>query len=84
MLGDEAGRLQAHPRMVMRVIEDGSWSDDATVQKMWAGLLASSCCPDGRDESNLMFINLLGQLTSSQVRILRFACETANKILAPA
>jgi hypothetical protein len=84
MLGDEAGRLQAHPRMVMRIIEDGSWADDVTVQQMWAGLLASSCCEDGRDESNLLFINLLGQLTSSQVRILRFACESATKHLTPA
>jgi hypothetical protein len=84
LLGDEGGHLHAHPRLVMRIIEDGSWSDDDIVQAMWAGLLASSCCADGRDESNLLFINLLGQLTSSQVRILRFACETATKHLTPA
>ena len=45
---------------------------------MWAGLLASSCTIDGRDESNLMFIHLLSQLTVSQVRIIDYACKTAR------
>ena len=31
-------------------IEKGSWVDDNKVQDMWAGLLASSCNEDGRDE----------------------------------
>ncbi len=46
---------------------------------MWAGLLASSCTKDGKDESNLIFINLLSQLTSSEVKILNYICENAKK-----
>jgi len=69
----------AHPRLVAATLEHGSWSDDQTIQEMWGGLLASSCTADGRDESNLIFISLLSQLTSLQVRILNYACEKAEK-----
>lgn len=46
---------------------------------MWAGLLAGSATSDGRDESNLMFTDLLSKLTSAQVKILNYACEKAEK-----
>ncbi len=73
----------AHPRIVHEVLEKASWSDDELVQELWAGLLASSCTPDGKDESNLIFTILLGQLTSLQAKILRYACERSEKA-APA
>jgi len=76
--------LHAHPRLVGKVMNDGSWVDDEKVQSMWAGLLASSCTKDGLDETNLMFMNLLSQITSSQAKILNHACESSNKIVAPA
>jgi len=82
--GHPSDNLHAHPRLVMRVLESGSWTDDDSLQEMWAGLLASSCSIDGRDESNLIFINLLSQLTSSEVRVLNFACKTATARLTPA
>src|SRR5262245_35043001 len=41
----------AHPRLVGAIVEHGSWTDADSVQEMWAGLLASSCTEDGRDES---------------------------------
>ena len=71
--------VHAHPRIVSNVIENGSWSDDLEVQKMWGGLLASSCTNDGEDDSNLMFISLLGSLTKAQARMLNFICENSNK-----
>jgi hypothetical protein len=83
MLEHGGAGLHAHPRLVMRIVEDGSWADDEIVQRMWGGLLASACSDDGRDESNLLFVNLLTQLTSSQVRILKHACEVSKKVLTP-
>jgi Abortive infection alpha len=68
---------EAHPRIVSKILEEGSWVDDDEVQEMWAGLLASSC--GEADESNLVFVNLLSQLTSLQVRILQYACKNAPK-----
>ena len=73
---------QAHPRLVGLTIEHGSWVDTDEVQEMWAGLLVSSCTKDGKDESNLMFINLLSQLTASQARVLSYGCEKSEKVLS--
>jgi len=69
----------AHPRLVAAVLENGSWNDDPVVQGMWAGLLASSCTADGREEDNLLFITSLQQLTGTEVRLLNHACANAQK-----
>lgn len=77
-------KLHAHPRLVNQIIEHGSWIDDDDIQEMWAGLLNSSCTEDGKDESNLIFINLLSQLTSVQAKILNYGCEKCEKRLSKA
>lgn len=74
----------AHPRLVAAVIEHGSCSDDETLQQLWGGLLASSCSSDGRDDSNLIFVNLLSQLTGLQVRALAYGCEKSEKAVTTA
>jgi len=72
-------KRHAHPRIVGAVVENSSWCDDDAIQSMWAGLLATSCTDDGVDQSNLVFINTLSQLTTSEVKILNYACEAAKK-----
>jgi hypothetical protein len=74
----ESVMLSAHPRIIYESIEKGSWADSPLMQNLWAGLLASSCTEDGKDESNLIFINLLAQLTSSQGVIIKHVCENAK------
>jgi hypothetical protein len=74
--------LHAHPRLVSAILEHGSWEENEDVQEMWAGLLSSSCSADGRDDSNLIFINLLSQLSSMQARILDYSCTKAKKGLS--
>jgi hypothetical protein len=69
---------RVNPRLIHLAMEEASWTDDDQIQKMWAGLLASSGSLEASDE-NLTFMNLLKQLSSLQVRILRFAAETAKK-----
>lgn len=73
----KTGNEHAPPRLVHKVLGEGSWTDDTRLQKMWAGLLVSSCSQDGRDEGNLIFINILSQLTALQTKILAYACENA-------
>lgn len=75
--------LHAHPRLVVSAIDNGSWAENEFVQDMWAGLLSSSCTKDGKDESNLIFTNLLSQITSSEAKIFNFCCEKAKKIRSP-
>ena len=76
--------VAAHPRLVSEVVSNGSWSDEEAIQRKWGGLLESSCSTDGRDDSNLIFSNLLATLTSLQVRILDVACERAAKFQSTA
>jgi hypothetical protein len=80
-LAGSGDSLHAHPRLVSAVLDSGSWSDDVTLQEMWGGLLASSCTPDGRDDSNVIFINLLSHLTGLQIRVLNYSCNNCTKVL---
>jgi hypothetical protein len=77
-----ADHMRAPSSVVLRILEDGSWADAEATQHMWAGLLNTSCTMSGRDESNLSFVNILCQLTSSHVRILSVACTKATKFMA--
>ncbi|MGO8718439.1 MAG: hypothetical protein ACLQMO_04375 [Acidobacteriaceae bacterium] len=78
----DADRMRAHPRLVMRIVEDGSWADEDSIMQLWAGLLATSCTEDGNDESNLIFVDLFSQLASTHVRIFTAACTSATKIVS--
>ena len=67
-------QLQAHPRIVAEIVENGSWCEDEELQRMWAGLLASACNEDGTDESNLLFSDVLKRLTSPEARLVSHVC----------
>jgi hypothetical protein len=69
------GDLHAPPRIIIKVFEEGSVVDDDEIQDMWAGLLASSCSKDGKDDSNLIFINILNLMTAPEARIINHACR---------
>jgi hypothetical protein len=71
--------LTAPPRLAYKIMEEGSLIDDEKVQEMWAGLLASSCTVGGKDESNLIYVDLLSKLTSSEVALLNHLCDYTKK-----
>jgi hypothetical protein len=75
----QAPDAHAHPSLVHSIAEHASWTDDSRVQEMWAGLLVSACTPDGKDESNKIFVRCLEQLTGLQARILFHACTNCRK-----
>ena len=77
-------KVSAQPRIVHHIIEAGSWISEGDLQNMWAGLLQSSCTEDGNDDSNLLFINLLEQLSHSEVKILNYSCENSEKYITTA
>ena len=62
-------------------MENGSWSEHNELHEIWAGLLASSCDETGEDDSNLIFINIVAQMTVIQVKILNYACKHSEFIL---
>ena len=74
--------VEVQPRIAHSVFDEGSWIQDEVVHDMWAGLLASACNENGGDDSNVIFIGILRQLTALQVRILRFSIEQADKYVS--
>lgn len=74
----------SHPKIIYSTIENGSWAEDDFMQGLWAGLLASSCTKDGKDESNHILISLLSQLVRSQVRLISYICTTCKTYKSPA
>ena len=72
-----AESLRAHPHVVASILKNGSWEKDDVAQRMWAGLLVSSCDQGGDDQSNLDLVELLVQVTTNQVHILFEGCRRA-------
>lgn len=72
---------KAHPLITWRIIENSSWAEHDELQEIWAGLLASTCSEDGKDDSNLVFIALISQLSEIQIRILNYAVINAELII---
>jgi hypothetical protein len=73
--------LQVRPDVLLRILEEGSWTDVEWIRHYWSGLLVSSCSDPttGGPEFNLP--DLLSQLTTIQARILASACDGASKFL---
>jgi hypothetical protein len=74
--------VQAHPDMVRRILENGSWTEDDWIRQWWGGLLVSSCSAAAPDTSNSVFIDLLAKLTAVHLRVLAFVCPKAAERIA--
>jgi hypothetical protein len=72
---------QAHPDMVRRIVESGSWTDDDWIRRWWAGLLVSSCSAEAPDTSNSVYIDLLAKLMPAHLRVLAFACRKGTELI---
>lgn len=75
--------LQANARVGLCIIEEGSKVDNEELQELWAGLFASCCTADGKDDSNMIFVDLIRRLSVIEARILKYACEHATKVVYP-
>jgi hypothetical protein len=77
----DADQMQVSPKIIMRILENGSWSEDPLVLQFWAGLLASSCVANVADDSSLPYIDIMSQLNSVHVRVMAGAATRAPKII---
>lgn len=75
--------LRAPENVVMRVVKEGSWAEDRTTQRLWAGILATACTTLGDDESNLPYIDILAEMASIDARLFTEGCSKSRKIFAP-
>lgn len=84
LLGQESDAycMVAHPDLILRILDHGSWVDVEWLQELWAGLLATSCTFEGHDDSNLVYVNLLSRLAPLPTQILTMACAKAMQAMA--
>lgn len=80
---DDKLQIKANPKVALSIIEECSLIDEEYLQEWWAGLFASSCTEDGKDDQNLVYINILRQLTSFEVKLLEYICKTCIKKISP-
>jgi hypothetical protein len=74
-------KFSAHPDLVLRVLEDGSWTEEEWLQHFWAGLLASCSLQQNPVEHDLHLASLLAHITPIQVRIFAASCDRAQKFV---
>ncbi|RAJ25009.1 Abi-alpha family protein [Pedobacter cryoconitis] len=69
--------LTIHPRIMNDFLESGSLCEKEELQDMWAGLLVASANP-AADETNLLFTNILKNLTPTQAKMINNVCENCK------
>ncbi|HVC46570.1 MAG TPA: PilZ domain-containing protein [Terracidiphilus sp.] len=78
----DVAQLRVHPDLIYRVMESGSWAEDASVRRFWSGLLIASCTVGVPRDENLAYVEPLSQLLSKHIRIFTAACTRAKLSLA--
>lgn len=79
----EATNVLCDPSLALRILEEGSWTEDELMMHDWAGLLATACLGATKNDSSRTFVEIFGQLTPTHVRILFEACRRGTKYFAP-
>lgn len=75
--------LTANARVGISIMEECSSVDNEELQDLWAGLFASSCTSDGKDDSNMNFVDLLRRMSSVEAKIIDYACKNCKKFIYP-
>ena len=65
------------PKVALSIINNASNEKEDELQQMWAGLFVSSIGDKPNDE-NLIYSNLLSQLTVHEARIIKYMCENCS------
>lgn len=60
----------ANPLLLRQVIEDASWTEDSSIQSMWAGLLAVASSKRAVADDSLVYTDTLKRLTPFQARLI--------------
>ncbi|HTW78922.1 MAG TPA: PilZ domain-containing protein [Terracidiphilus sp.] len=72
-----AGNLRAHPKLIAHLLREGSWSNSVQQKQLWVGLLVNSCVPQGADDANMIFADMLVNITPVQAVIFIEGCNRA-------
>lgn len=79
--GEDGFKLEAHPKVVLGIIEGSSLEEDENLQNMWAGLLAATALQqNAKNDTNILFVEILKKLTINQATIINFICTNCKKV----
>ncbi|MGP8254008.1 MAG: PilZ domain-containing protein [Terracidiphilus sp.] len=70
-----ADKMRADPKLVAHMLREGSWSHSDPQKQLWIGLFANSCAPEGWDDSNMVFADMLVNVTPVQATIFIEGCN---------
>lgn len=80
-LNPNLGEVRLPPPLLVRIIQQATSTEEDWLQQLWAGLLVSSCSVDGKDESNLRFVDLFGQLTPVPIKLFTIVSAVSSKFI---
>lgn len=72
---------QVNLRIARDVFYNGSFSDDEICAEYFGGILASSRSEDGKDDSNIFYLDIIKSLSSFELRLHYIIYQTLNKML---
>jgi hypothetical protein len=70
-------KMHADSRLIAHILREGSWAHSAQQKQLWIGLFASSCALQGWDDSNMVFADMLINVTPAQATIFIEGCNRA-------
>lgn len=72
-----ADKMRADPKLVAHILREGSWAHSVQQKQLWIGLFVNSCKPEGWDDSNIAFGDMLVNITPAQATIFIEGCSRA-------
>ena len=78
----EEPNLVPNPKVLFHTIEKGSFEENDLIQQYWAGLLADSCSSDGKNDGNIIFMQILERLCLAEVKILNYLCANSFVVIS--
>lgn len=65
--------IVANPKVILKILEEGGFEEDSSMQELWAGLLVSS-----KNDSNLHYVEILSNMSKVQALLLTKACSESE------
>jgi hypothetical protein len=73
--------MKGSAKLLVSVLEYGSWAEDGWIQEYWASLMALACTPERNEEELTDFLERVSQFASIHFRMFSIACDRATKEL---
>ncbi|HUB52776.1 MAG TPA: PilZ domain-containing protein [Terracidiphilus sp.] len=70
-----ADKLRADPKLIAHILREGSWAHSIQQKQLWIGLFANSCAPEGWNDANMTFADMLINITPVQAAIFIEGCS---------